>query len=154
VGLRPPRPARGRRDARAGRRRLADVHAADAPRPARPPEPCGPGLGPRRAAGVARRTAAAAPLPAPRRRRPRAARAAPGARAPARTPDAPAADRGRGARRPAVPLAALTWSRGHRSTRKGQLFTWVGQDAAVAKKKQKSEAVSAAEKQLKGAVKK
>ena len=54
------------------------------------------------------RTAAAAPLPALRRRRRVAARADPRARPPGRPPDAAAADRGRGPRRPAVPLAAMT----------------------------------------------
>ena len=74
VGLRPPGPARPGRDARAGDRRLADVHAEDAPRPA--------GAGPPAAAAWAAIDAgewddvraAAAPLPALHRRRRDAAR--------------------------------------------------------------------------------
>ena len=70
VGVRPPRPARRRGDAGAGHRRLADVHAADAPRPAGPAGADRSRVGPGRAAGVARRTPAAASVPPLRGRRP------------------------------------------------------------------------------------
>ena len=106
VGLRPPRPARRRGDARAGHRRLADVHAADAARPAR-------------AAGAQRMRRGTSierqewhdvrPLLHPYVHFDDGdVRCAGRDRVldHLRPPDAAAADRGRGARRPALPLGA------------------------------------------------
>ena len=68
VGVRAPGPAGRRRDARAGRRRVADVHAEDAARPPGHGAADGRGLERDRLGGVARRSAAAAPVPALHRR--------------------------------------------------------------------------------------
>ena len=109
VGVRPPRPARRRRDARAGHRRLADVRAGDAARPARA---AGAGRA-RRGTAMERqewgeRAAAAAPVPALRATATVSLRGRTTVLAHLRdhpTPRPPT--RGRGARRAGLPLGAV-----------------------------------------------